>query len=63
MNHFGSKDALFLVAADRMHRSTLAARQSVPPDDVAAAVETLVADYEVSGTGPSATSRSRRRSR
>lgn len=46
VNHFGSKERLFQAVTDRVGDSIHAARWSVVPGDVRAAIATLVDDYE-----------------
>lgn len=49
INHFGGKEQLFLAVGERMS-GELRARRYVPaPGDVAALVEALVADYDITG--------------
>src|SRR5688572_29270294 len=45
LNHFGGKEALFAVAADRFSEQ-IAERRETPGGDVPAAVEAIVGDYE-----------------
>lgn len=49
VNHFGSKEALFLDVGERFGETIAAARWSVEPGDVDGAVAILVADYERTG--------------
>ena len=49
VNHFGTKDALFLAAVERYSESIRALRDTVAPDDVAHAARILAADYERHG--------------
>lgn len=51
VNHFGSKDALFAAAAERMAARIHEARWSVVPGDIDGAVTALVDDYERTGDG------------
>jgi AcrR family transcriptional regulator len=46
LNHFGTKDAVFLAGIAQFGEQRLAARAGGAPDDVAAAAATIVADYE-----------------
>ena len=46
VNHFGSKEALFAVATERIGDHIEETRFDIEPDDVAGAVETLLDDYE-----------------
>ena len=48
-NHFATKDDLFLAATERIQASIDSVRWAVTPGDVAAAVTTLVDDYERNG--------------
>src|SRR4051812_14923428 len=50
VNHFGAKDALAAAAFAKLSGRILAQRD-VAPGDVAAAVEAVVDDYEVTGDG------------
>lgn len=49
VNHFGSKEALFLVVGERVGERVAQARWSVEAGDVDAAIAVLVADYERNG--------------
>jgi AcrR family transcriptional regulator len=49
VNHFGSKEALFLVVGERVGEAITAARWSVEEGDIDGAIATLVADYERNG--------------
>jgi AcrR family transcriptional regulator len=49
VNHFGTKDAVFLTAIERYSDSINALRDQVAPDDVAHAAEILAKDYERHG--------------
>jgi AcrR family transcriptional regulator len=51
VNHFGSKDALFAAAAERMGARIHEVRWSVTPGDIDGAVTALVDDYERTGDG------------
>ena len=48
LNHFGGKEPVFAAAADRFSEQ-IAERRETPGGDVAAAIEALVGDYEVTG--------------
>lgn len=49
VNHFGTKEALFMTGLEDYHRDRLAARDGAGPDDPAAAAAAIVADYEQVG--------------
>jgi AcrR family transcriptional regulator len=49
VNHFGTKDALFLAAMQRYSESIGALRETVAPDDAAHAAALLAKDYERHG--------------
>jgi AcrR family transcriptional regulator len=49
VNHFGTKDALFLATVERYSESIRSLRDQVGPDDVSHAAEILAADYERHG--------------
>ena len=49
VNHFGSKEALFLVVGERVGERVAQARWSVEAGDIDAAIALLVADYEQNG--------------
>jgi AcrR family transcriptional regulator len=49
VNHFGSKDGLFLACIDRFRESIEVTRNRAEPDDVPGAVAVLVSDYEHMG--------------
>jgi AcrR family transcriptional regulator len=48
LNHFGGKEGVLAAAADVLSEE-IAARRTVTPGDVAAAVDALVGDYEITG--------------
>ena len=48
-NHFATKEALFVAAAERISESIETVRWAVKPGDVGSALSTLVDDYERSG--------------
>jgi AcrR family transcriptional regulator len=49
VNHFGTKDAVFLAAVERYSESIDELRDTVKPDDVPHAAAVLAADYERHG--------------
>jgi AcrR family transcriptional regulator len=49
VNHFGTKEALYAAATERIHERIAAARTTVTPGDLDGAVAALVADYERTG--------------
>ena len=49
VNHFGTKDALFVAGVERYSRSIRDIRDAAAPDDVAGAARLLAADYERHG--------------
>ena len=49
VNHFGTKDAVFLAAVERYSESIETLRDTVKPDDVPGAAAVLAADYERHG--------------
>jgi AcrR family transcriptional regulator len=49
VNHFGSKDGLFLACIDRFRENIEETRNRAEPDDVHGAVAVLVSDYEHMG--------------
>jgi AcrR family transcriptional regulator len=49
VNHFGTKDGLFLAVVERFSASIEEMRHGVEPDDVRHAAEVLAADYERHG--------------
>lgn len=49
VNHFGTKDAVFLAAIERYSESIGKLRDTVTPDDVRHAASVLAADYERHG--------------
>lgn len=49
VNHFGSKEALFLAVGERIGETIGATRWSVEAGDLDGAIATLVADYERNG--------------
>jgi AcrR family transcriptional regulator len=49
INHFGSKEELFLAAVDTLSEGILERRNQARPGQIGRAVEALVADYEVTG--------------
>ena len=49
VNHFGTKDALFLAAVERYSQSIQDIRNSAAADDVGGAARVLAADYERHG--------------
>jgi AcrR family transcriptional regulator len=49
VNHFGSKDGLFLATIERLRATIEEARGGAEPDDVRGAVAVLVSDYERMG--------------
>ena len=49
VNHFGSKEALFAAAAERIGRSISSLRFTVEPGDIEGAARTLVDDYDRTG--------------
>ena len=49
VNHFGSKEGLFVVVGERVGETIAAARWSVEEGDVDGAIATLVGDYERNG--------------
>jgi AcrR family transcriptional regulator len=49
LNHFGAKEELFAAAHVRLGEELRARRHAPAPGDVPAAVDALVADYEITG--------------
>jgi AcrR family transcriptional regulator len=49
VNHFGTKDGLFLACIDRFRAQIEAIRNQAEPDDIRGAVAVLVSDYERMG--------------
>jgi AcrR family transcriptional regulator len=49
VNHFGTKDGLFLAVAERFSETVEEVRYGAAPDDVRHAAEVLVVDYERTG--------------
>lgn len=49
VNHFGTKDSLFLATTERFGETIAEIRSQVAPDDIRHAAEVLAADYERTG--------------
>jgi AcrR family transcriptional regulator len=51
VNHFGSKDGLLSAVLEQPVPAEMMTRSTADPDDIPAAIDLLVADYELAGDG------------